>query len=105
LDTEAERRVGNLARSPEDAAGRNCDRGIGTGVAAEQPILAPIAVSNLLVLGANKNECECSLVCSGIIDWVELDRRIGAGDGRGIGDEIVVCLIPVNLNQPVSSIA
>jgi hypothetical protein len=41
LDAQSQRRIRNLAPSPEDAARRHGGRRVRAGVAAEQPILTP----------------------------------------------------------------
>ncbi|KAJ7353082.1 hypothetical protein DFH08DRAFT_855898 [Mycena albidolilacea] len=73
LDAQSQRRIRNLAPSPEDAARRHGRRRVRAGVAAEQPIL--------------------TLVRPGVIDGVELDRRPGAANGRSIHDKVVRRLI------------
>ncbi|KAJ7827866.1 hypothetical protein B0H14DRAFT_2813014 [Mycena olivaceomarginata] len=66
LDAQSQRRIRNLAPSPEDAARRHGGRRVRAGVAAEQPILTPA-----------------------------LDRRPGAANGCSIHDKVVRRLIPI----------
>ncbi|KAJ7800823.1 hypothetical protein B0H14DRAFT_2897855 [Mycena olivaceomarginata] len=73
LDAQSQRRIRNLAPSPEDAARRHGGRRVRAGVAAKQPIL--------------------TLVRPGVVDGVELDRRPGAANGRSIHDKVVRRLI------------